>query len=518
MPGPRRLAGAARPGPPHARRHAGLPRAHQDPTRVAADGRANCGPAFASDAPLQPADLAEVHREFLRDVLPYAAGNVHPGFMGWVHGGGTAVGMLAEMLAGGLNANLRRPRPRARSRSSARSPAGCAQLFGFPAGASGLFVTGTSMANFMAVLVARRCGARRRGRGAAARAPQRLTAYASAAAHACVARAMDYGGLGSDALRLIALDADQRIDLAALRRADRRGPRRRQAALPVDRHGRNGGHRRHRRPGRAGRRSRPENGSGSTSTAPLARSACSRPTIAPRLAGIERADSLALDFHKWGQVPYDAGFVLVRDGEPASRRPSPPLPPICGARPRGLAGGRILALRLRARPVARLPRPEDLVHAQGLRHRRIWAPPSSAAAPSPAICTRASPPSRASSCWRPCPSTSSVSATAPNRRTRSTRRSPRMSRKAASRRRRPPASAAGSPSAPPFSTTAPGSATSMTCWTRCCAPAPPGPRSADCPAHASRRLLDFHLRADLHQVLGGYARVVELFLDVVREP
>ncbi|HEX4351497.1 MAG TPA: pyridoxal-dependent decarboxylase, partial [Polyangiales bacterium] len=38
------------------------------------------------------------------------------------------------------------------------------------------------------------------------------------------------------------------------------------------------------------------------------------PEIAPRLAGIERADSLAFDFHKWGQVPYDAGFLLVRDG------------------------------------------------------------------------------------------------------------------------------------------------------------------------------------------------------------
>ena len=40
----------------------------------------------------------------------------------------------------------------------------------------------------------------------------------------------------------------------------------------------------------------------------------SSPAIAPRLAGIENADSIALDFHKWGQVPYDAGFLIVRDG------------------------------------------------------------------------------------------------------------------------------------------------------------------------------------------------------------
>jgi hypothetical protein len=56
--------------------------------------------------PTAPSSLAEVHGEFMRLILPYATGNVHPGFMGWVHGGGTVAGLLAEMLAAGLNANL----------------------------------------------------------------------------------------------------------------------------------------------------------------------------------------------------------------------------------------------------------------------------------------------------------------------------------------------------------------------------------------------------------------------------
>lgn len=62
--------------------------------------------AFRADVPREPTELAEVYRKFAQSILPYTTGNVHPGFMGWVHGGGTAVGMLAEMLAGGLNANL----------------------------------------------------------------------------------------------------------------------------------------------------------------------------------------------------------------------------------------------------------------------------------------------------------------------------------------------------------------------------------------------------------------------------
>ena len=61
---------------------------------------------FLEALPAEPTSLAAVHETFLQHVLPYAVGNAHPGFMGWVHGGGSTVGMLAEMLAAGLNANL----------------------------------------------------------------------------------------------------------------------------------------------------------------------------------------------------------------------------------------------------------------------------------------------------------------------------------------------------------------------------------------------------------------------------
>ena len=61
---------------------------------------------FRRSLPAQSTDLSQLHDIFMNQVLPYSVGNVHPGFMGWVHGGGTAVGMLAEMLAAGLNANL----------------------------------------------------------------------------------------------------------------------------------------------------------------------------------------------------------------------------------------------------------------------------------------------------------------------------------------------------------------------------------------------------------------------------
>lgn len=259
-----------------------------------------------------PGDLAETHDLFMKTILPYAVGNTHPGFMGWVHGGGTPVGMLADMLAAGLNANLggRDQAPVELERQLVQWVRG---LFGFPETAGGLLVSGTSMANLISVLIARTAllGASVRRTGIAA-STQRLVAYTSTSAHLSIAQAMDIAGIGSDALRMIPVNGDYQMDVAALAEAiaaDKQAgltpffiaatvgtvdvgaidplsaiaefARREKLWFHVD--------------GAYG------------ALAILA------PDLAPRLQGIGLADSLAFDFHKWGQVPYDAGFILVRD-------------------------------------------------------------------------------------------------------------------------------------------------------------------------------------------------------------
>ncbi len=247
---------------------------------------------------------------FQDHVQPYATGNVHPGFMGWVHGGGTALGMLAEMLAAGLNANLG-GRDHSAIAVERQVIGWSAELLGLPVETSGLVVTGTSTANLIGVLAARRAAlgedVRRRGVAGA-----RLVAYTSARAHGCIARAMDIVGLGTEALRLVPVGPDHRMDVAAL-----------ETMLAEDRAS---GHVPFLIAGTAGTVD-----IGATDDL-SALSAIARrerlwfhvdgafgamqalsPTLRARLAGIAQADSVAFDFHKWMQVPYDAACVLVRD-------------------------------------------------------------------------------------------------------------------------------------------------------------------------------------------------------------
>jgi len=268
---------------------------------------------FSEALPAGPTDLAAVHDDFMCHILPFATGNSHPGFMGWVHGGGNVPGMLAEMLAAGINANLG-GRDHVPIEVERQIVHWMRLLFDFPSTATGLFVTGSSMANLLGVLIARTraLGINVRQNGLAS-SNRRLVAYTSVAAHRCISQAMDLCGLGIKSLRVIATDDEYRIDVNALNEAiasDRKAgftpflvvgtagtvdtgavddlaalasiAQRENLWLHVD--------------------------------GAIGALAIMAPDIAPRLAGIQQADSIALDFHKWGQVPYDAGFLLVRDG------------------------------------------------------------------------------------------------------------------------------------------------------------------------------------------------------------
>ncbi|MCB8875283.1 pyridoxal phosphate-dependent decarboxylase family protein [Acidisoma silvae] len=265
---------------------------------------------FRQPLPVTGAAAEDVYARFRETILPYSTGNTHPRFMGWVHGGGTPLGMLAEMLAGGLNANLG-GRDHAPIEAERQVIRWANSAFGLPETAGGLLVTGSSMANFIAVLMARRAAlgqdSRKTGIGNA-----QLTAYASGGVHRCAPDALDMAGLGSDALRRIPVGPDFRMDLAALR-----------AAIAADR--------------AAGFLPFLVVGTAGSvdvgafddlhAIADIAETedlwfhvdgafgalAALSPKLSPKVAGMERARSIAFDFHKWAQAPYDAGCILVRD-------------------------------------------------------------------------------------------------------------------------------------------------------------------------------------------------------------
>lgn len=266
---------------------------------------------FSSGPPLAGEGADSVYADFLRLVLPYRVGNIHPRFWGRVMGTGTVFGMLAEMLAGGMNSNgsgLASSNPLVES----QVVEWLRQLMGFPDGTSGILLSGCSAANFVALAAARTAHAGedvlRRGL-ASADAP--LVLYASTETHNSVDRAVALLGLGTDNLRKIPVDEHFRIRLDALRDAvssDRQAGSRPFCVI-----------------GNAG-----TVGTGATDDLVALADFAARerlwlhvdgafgalaalsPSLRPALEGMARADSLAMDLHKWMYMPYGVACALIR--------------------------------------------------------------------------------------------------------------------------------------------------------------------------------------------------------------
>ncbi len=264
--------------------------------------------------PAEQQPIEAVYQQFVDDVLAYPMGNTHPRFWGWVIGAGTPVAMLADMLASGVNPNMGGG-DHAANRLEAQVIHWTKQMFGFPVEASGLLVSGGSMANFIGLTVARHAKAgfdvRRQGIYGA---PARMTLYCNTEAHSSVQRAAEVLGLGSESVRNIAANDQFQMDIAAL-----------ETAIAEDRAA---GLQPFCVVGTAG-----TTNTGGMDDLNLIGDICQREALwfhidgafgaftalSPRLkhltAGMERADSLAFDWHKWPQLPHDVGCILVRDGD-----------------------------------------------------------------------------------------------------------------------------------------------------------------------------------------------------------
>jgi glutamate/tyrosine decarboxylase-like PLP-dependent enzyme len=250
---------------------------------------------------------------FVREhVMPFPFGNSHPRFFGFINATADPVGVTADYLAAAMNPNCWGG-DHAAVHVENEVMHWLAEIVGYPPDAEGILVSGGSMANFTALAAARRAvtPGNVREDGLAGEGRPVLTAYASDQVHHCVDKAIDLLGMGTRNLRKIPTDERFRIRLDLL-----------EAAIAADR--------------RAGLTPAILVGNAGTvntgaidpleELADLARreslwfhadgayGAMARLSreLAPLFAGMEGADSIAADPHKWLYVPYEAGAALVR--------------------------------------------------------------------------------------------------------------------------------------------------------------------------------------------------------------
>ncbi len=262
--------------------------------------------------PREPQGAEQAYADFREWVMPYQMGNTHPRFWSWYMGGGTAFGAIADFLASTVNPNMGGGNHVA-NYVEGQVVDWCKDIVGLPRESGGLLVSGASMANFVALAVARNAtaGVDLRAEGVAAMT-QPPVFYASTEVHSCIQKAIELLGLGKVALRKIPVDASYRFDLTALERE-----------IAVDR--------------AAGRKpccvigTAATINTGSVDDLNGLADICKReqlwfhvdgaigavltlsPTHRKLVAGMERANSVALDLHKWLQVPFEAGCAIVRD-------------------------------------------------------------------------------------------------------------------------------------------------------------------------------------------------------------
>ncbi len=267
--------------------------------------------ALNQPLPIGPTSPEEVYADFKAHVLPFNMGNIHPRFWSWVNGNGTAMGMMSDMLASGMNPN-----------NTIGEHAGqyvekqviewLKTMLGYPSVGSGLLVSGGSLANITAIVVARNhFDTQIRATGNATVGGQ-LVMYCSSETHNCLFKAADVIGIGNENLRKIPVDAHYQMDIDALKIAILEDKKHGNVPFCIV--------------GNAGTvntgaidpldellaLSR-EHGLWFHVDGAFGAIAKLDAAFETSLKAIESADSVAFDLHKWMYMNYDVGCVLIKD-------------------------------------------------------------------------------------------------------------------------------------------------------------------------------------------------------------
>jgi glutamate/tyrosine decarboxylase-like PLP-dependent enzyme len=292
---------------------------------------------YEKDIPLNPQNIQDIYSEFKQFILPYNKGNVHPRHWSWVEGNGTPFGVLADLLASGMNANVTIGE-HAAMYIDGQVIEWCKQMLNYPKSATGILVSGGSIANITALIVARNNLERKNIRKDGVRAvASPMVIYSSTETHSCIQKAAEVIGIGTNGVRKIPVNKDYRINIAELKKT-----------IEVDL---SDGYYPFCVIGNAGTVN-----TGAIDDLNAINEICRKyklwfhvdgafgalakliPEYSNELQAIELADSVAFDLHKWMYMPYEVGCTLIKNGD-AHRNAFSIVPNYLLHHERGLASG-----------------------------------------------------------------------------------------------------------------------------------------------------------------------------------
>ncbi len=268
---------------------------------------------YQSPLPKTPSSIESVFNEFKEHIFPYAKGNTHPRFWSWVEGGGTPLGALADFMASVMNSNTTIGNHSAMY-IDYQVIEWCKEIMNYPSTSSGILVSGGSLANITALLVAKNSvDVKIKAEGLYA-LDKKLTLYCSKETHNCIDKAMQVIGIGYNQLRKIPVNEAFQIDIEKLLKSIQEDKANGYQPFCI------------------------VGNAGTVNTGAIddldalyeisqqekmwfhvdgAFGALAKlvPEYTDRLKAIEKADSIAFDLHKWMYINYEVGCVLIKNRE-----------------------------------------------------------------------------------------------------------------------------------------------------------------------------------------------------------